>query len=72
VVFDHTVEVAGRHYLHAAALAADGPYARIDDWMRPAVADGLWKASAAAAVILVVGLTAIRLATVPARRRHDR
>ncbi|PWT81539.1 MAG: hypothetical protein C5B57_10275, partial [Blastocatellia bacterium] len=32
VVFDHTVEVAGRHYLHAAGVAAQagGAYVRID------------------------------------------
>ena len=58
VVFDHTIEVAGRHYLYAAGVAAQagGPYARIDDWMRPAVAHGLWNASMAAGVILVLGL----------------
>jgi hypothetical protein len=59
VVFDHTIEVAGRAYLHAAAVAdqSGGPYARIDDWMRPAVTRGIWTASAAAIGILAVGLT---------------
>ena len=58
VVFDHTIEVAGRHYLHAAGLAdqAGGPYARIGDWMEPAVSSGLWNASIAAAVIVALGL----------------
>jgi hypothetical protein len=58
VVFDHTIEVAGRAYLRAAALAAHagGPFARIDDWMRPAIPAGLWNASAAALVILALGL----------------
>jgi hypothetical protein len=59
VVFDHTIEVAGRAYLHAAAVAdqSGGPYARIDDWMRPAVTRGIWTASVAAIGILAVGLT---------------
>ncbi len=63
VVFDHTIEVAGRHYIRAAGQAAraGGPYARIDDWMRPAVTRGFWTASAAATAILVVGLVGIRL-----------
>jgi hypothetical protein len=58
VVFDHTIEVAGRTYLYAAGLAAQrgGPYARIGDWMGPAVFTGLWNASIAAAVILALGL----------------
>jgi len=57
--------VAGRAYLRAAVLAARGagPYARMDDWMRPAVAHGLWLATAASTLILVVGLAAIRHAT---------
>jgi hypothetical protein len=65
VVFDHVIVLAGRRYVQAAALAAQagGPYARIDDWMRPAVAGGLWMASAAAGAILVIGLFGARLAT---------
>jgi hypothetical protein len=64
VVFDHVIVVAGRRYLRAAALAAEagGPYARIDDWMRPAVTGGLWTASAAAGAILMIGLFGLRLA----------
>ena len=48
-----------------AALAAQsgGPYARIDDWMRPAASTALWSACAAAAVILAVGFATVRLAT---------
>src|ERR1700689_5197092 len=63
VVFDQVIVLAGRRYIRAAALAAQagGPYARIDDWMRPAVAGGLWMASAAAGAILVVGLLGARL-----------
>jgi hypothetical protein len=64
VVFDRVIVLAGRRYLRAAALAAraGGPYARIDDWMRPAVTNGLWMASAAAGAILVIGLFGVRLA----------
>ena len=64
VVFDHAVELAGRHYLHAAGLAAltDGPYVRIDDWMRPAVSSGLRTGVAAAGGILAVGIAALRCA----------
>ena len=65
VVFDHTIEIAGRAYLHAAAVAArsGGPYVRIDDWMRPAASAALWSACAAAAVILAVGVATVRVAT---------
>jgi hypothetical protein len=63
VVFDHTIEVAGRAYLHAAALAdqSGGPYARVDDWMRPAVSRGLWTAGLAAAALLALGLIGVRV-----------
>jgi hypothetical protein len=66
VTFDRVIVVAGREYLHAAALAAQtgGPYARIDDWMRPAVTTGLWMASAAAGAILILGWLGVRLAAV--------
>jgi hypothetical protein len=64
VVFDHTIVVAGRAYVYAASVAAQrgGPYARMDDWMRPAVARGFWTASAAATAILVAGYLGIRAA----------
>jgi hypothetical protein len=70
VIFDRVIVVAGRRYLRAAALAAQtgGPYARIDDWMRPAVTAGLWIASAAAAAILVLGWFGVRMAAVRAAR----
>ena len=57
VVFDHTIEVAGRKYVYAAGLAAQagGPYARISDWMGPAASNGLWNASIAAGLILALG-----------------
>jgi hypothetical protein len=64
VVFDHVIVVAGRHYLNAAGIAAagSGAYARIDDWMRPAVTRALWTATAAGAAVLVIGLSSVRLA----------
>jgi len=64
VVLDHVIVVAGREYLAAAIVAAHGPgpFARMDDWMRPAVARGVWMATSAAALILVVGFVAIRQA----------
>ena len=67
VVFDHVIVVAGREYLAAAMVAAHGtgPYARMDDWMRPAIAHGLWIATAASAVILLIGFVAIRHVTTP-------
>jgi len=64
VIFDRVIVVAGRSYVNAARLAAarGGPYARMDDWMRPAVRQGLWAATAAAAAILLVGFIALRAA----------
>lgn len=64
VVFDHEIEIAGRAYLHAAAVAArsGGPSARIDDWMRPAASTAVWSACAAAAVVLAVGVVALSVA----------
>jgi hypothetical protein len=64
VVFDHVVVVAGRDYLTAAyAAARRGTYARMDDFMRPAIARGLWIATGASSLILVVGFVAIDRAT---------
>ena len=62
VIFDRVVVVAGRSYVNAARLAAarGGPYARMDDWMRPAATQAFWTASAAAAAILLVGFIALR------------
>jgi hypothetical protein len=73
VVFDYVIVVAGREYLAAAIAAshAAGPYPRMDDWMRPAVTRGLWMATAASAAILVVGLTAIRAASVNQAPREN-
>jgi hypothetical protein len=56
VVFDHVIVIAGRQFVGAAGQAAQGPgpYARMDDWMRPAVVRAFWSATAAAAPILVI------------------
>ena len=64
VVLDQTIVLAGRRYVVAAIAAAQGSgsYARIDDWMRPAVTRGFWFATAAAVAILVVGLFSLRFA----------
>ena len=65
VIFDRIIVVAGRSYVTAArlAVARGGPYARMDDWMRPAVMQGLLTATAAAAAILLVGFVALRRPT---------
>ena len=69
VVFDHVIVVAGREYLAAAMAAVQrGGYARMDDWMQPAVTRGLWVASGVAAMILLSGFAAIRKATMKSRR----
>jgi len=64
VVFDRVLVVAGREYVRSAWAAAEGsgPYARIDDVMRPAVPRAFWAASAAAGVIVAIGVVAVRLA----------
>ena len=64
VVLDHVIVVAGRAYLYAAGLAdlGWGPPVRMDDFMRPAVARGVWVASIAAAAILVTGILGVRAA----------
>jgi hypothetical protein len=65
VVFDHVIVVAGREYIAAAIVAANtsSGYARMDDWMRPAITRGLWMATGSSALILLVGFVAIRHAT---------
>jgi len=64
VVLDQTIVLAGRRYVVAAVAAAQGtgPYARIDEWMRPAVARGLSGATVAAVAILALGFFSLRLA----------
>ena len=64
VVFDHVIVVAGRAYIAAAIVAGHGGrYARMDDWMRPAITRALWIATGSSALILLVGFVAIRRAT---------
>jgi hypothetical protein len=69
VVFDHVIVSAGRQYIVAAQLAARGSasapphFEHMDAWMRPAVRQALWIATAAASAILALGLPAIHLAT---------
>ena len=74
VVFDHAIVVAGRQYLEAARSAASGPgpYARMDDWMRPAVARGFWMATASGLAILCVGLVLIGFAVARLPPSHRR
>jgi len=73
VVFDRVIVVAGRQFIVAAAGQAAaspaGPFANMDDWMRPAVTRGFWIATAASAGLLVIGLTAVKYA---ARRSEGR
>jgi hypothetical protein len=73
VVFDHVIVVAGRNYIAAAkaAAASAGPFANMDDWMKPAISRGVWIATAAGGAILVAGLAAVhRVARVS--RDHSR
>jgi len=71
VVFDRMIVVAGRDYINAAdravaesARTGHPAFAKMDDWMRPAVTRGLWIASAAGGAILLTGLISIHLAAV--------
>jgi hypothetical protein len=70
VVFDHAIEIAGRAYLHSAAVAAQSgaPYARIEDVMRPGATTAFWTASGAAGVILAIGCAGLGFA---GRRPHS-
>jgi len=65
VVFDHVIVVAGRNYI-AAASRSGAPRVNMDGYMRPAVVNGVWIASAAAGVILAVGFAG---AAAAARKR---
>jgi len=72
VVFDRILVLAGRRYSYEATVAVRerGTYLRIDDWMQPAMAHGLWTASAVAIAIAVVGVAAVVMASRRARRRQ--
>jgi hypothetical protein len=71
VVFDRVIVVAGRAFIVAAsaqaAAAPGGPFADMDDWMRPAVVRGFWIATAASAGLVIAGLTLVNYAA----RRSD-
>ena len=64
LVFDLVIIEAGREYVRVAraAEARSGPYALIEDTMRPARSRALWLATASAGVILVVGFLGLRRA----------
>ena len=65
MVFDRVIVVAGRSYIAAAGRAAavpGGPFANMDEWMRPAVTRGFWIATVSGAFILLAGLAAVRAA----------
>jgi len=64
VVIDHVIVVAGREYIAAAIRgAAIGRFARMDDWMRPAVTRGVVSATAAAVLILAAGAVGLAAAS---------
>ena len=65
VVFDQVIVLAGREYIQAALAASVGPFANMDDWMRPAATRGAWLASGAAGAILLTGVSLCAL-----RRTH--
>jgi hypothetical protein len=74
VVFDHVIVVAGREYIGAANRAAASTtaphsYENMDAWMRPAVARGVWLATAGASVIAVSGLLLVRAAARASERQ---
>ncbi len=71
VVFDRVLVLAGRRYVHAAAVSfqRDGVYLEIDDWMRPAIERGILLATVAGLSTAGVGLAAI---AVVARRNARR
>jgi hypothetical protein len=68
VIFDRIVVLAGRRYVYAAAVAAQGsgPFLRIADWMPPAVANGIRVATISSSALLALGLVLIAVAA-----RHD-
>jgi len=65
VVFDRVIVVAGRSYVAAVgrASADRAPRPNMDDYMRPAVARGIWIASASAGAVLAAGLASVRAAS---------
>jgi len=73
VIFDRTLVLAGRRYVWAATVAAQqgGPFLRIDDWMRPAIAHGVRTASLTALAIAAFGLVAVAIASKLDQRRRS-
>ena len=76
VVFDRVIVVAGRAFIVAASAQAAafpaGPFAIMDDWMRPAVVRGFWIATAACAGLVIAGLTLVNYATRRSEGQADR
>ena len=76
VVFDRVIVVAGRAFIVAASAQAAafpaGPFAIMDDWMRPAVVRGFWIATAACAGLLIAGLTLVNYAARRSEGQADR
>ena len=74
VIFDRILVLAGRRYVHDAALLfrTSHRYLRIDDVMRPAAGHAVRVASVSAGAIVVVALVAIGLAADRDARRRRR
>jgi len=72
VVFDRVLVLAGRRYVHAAAVSfqRDGVYLEIDDWMRPAIERGVVLATVAGLSTAGVGLAAIAFVARRTARRQ--
>lgn len=69
VIFDRVLVLAGRRYVHDAAVASGvNSYLTIDSAMRPAIRRGFWLASAAAVPIALFGTVMATLA----ERRYRR
>ncbi len=69
VIFDRVVVLAGRRFVYDATLSARaGVYLRIDDAMRPAIVDGVRRASVVALSVVLIGVGAIWLVSRPTRR----
>jgi hypothetical protein len=71
VIFDRIIVLAGRRYVHDAAVVAHTTdrYLAIDEVMRPAVTHGVWLASSAALAIAGVGIFALLAAAARERGR---
>lgn len=63
-MFDRILVLAGRRYSRAAtqAVREGHGYLRIDDWMRPAISQGIRVASLTALGIAILGLIAVTIA----------